>query len=146
MSINLTILQNFNNAVNSNAALSGNARLQNGTFKLGGTYDIKQIPSNRYDRAANNAVRRNFAAALAGAFGVKSLEDLPENVRKSLNIGDFKLDKEGNITSTRPSPFFVTASPPRQVSSSPPAVRITALPRSSARPPMARAWDKRAIT
>ena len=98
MSINLTTLQNFNNAVNSNAALSGNTRLQNGTFKLGGTYDIRLIPSNKYDHAANNAVRKNFAAALTGAFGVKTLEDLPETVRKSLNIGDFKLDREGNIT------------------------------------------------
>ena len=102
MSINLAILQNFNNAVNGNAALNDNTRLQNGTFKLGGTYDIRQIPSNKYDHAANNAVRRNFAAALTGAFGVKSLEDLPANVRSSLNIADFKLDKEGNITSTRP--------------------------------------------
>ena len=33
---------------------------------------------------------------------MKSLEDLPGNVRKSLKIEDFKLDKNGNITSTRP--------------------------------------------
>ncbi|MBO7309602.1 MAG: hypothetical protein J6V38_08240, partial [Kiritimatiellae bacterium] len=49
-----------------------------------------------------NAVRRNFAAALTGAFGVKSLEELPEGVRNSLKIGDYKLDKNGEIMSTRP--------------------------------------------
>ena len=102
MSINLMMLQNFNNAVSNARVMSDSSRLQTGTFKLGGTYDIRQIPSNKYDRAANNAVRRNFAAALTGAFGVKSLEDLPANVRSALNISDFKLDKEGNITSTRP--------------------------------------------
>lgn len=102
MSINLMMLQNFNNAVSNARVMSDSSRLHTGTFKLGGTYDIRQIPSNKYDRAANNAVRRNFAAALTGAFGVKSLEDLPANVRSALNISDFKLDKEGNITSTRP--------------------------------------------
>ncbi len=102
MSMNLTILQNFNNAVNSRP-MSDGARLQTtGTFKLGGTYDIRQIPANKYDHVANNAVRRNFAAALTGAFGVKSLEELPEGVRNSLKIGDYKLDKNGEIMSTRP--------------------------------------------
>ena len=102
MSLNLTILQNFNSAVSNAHAISDSSRLQTGTFKLDGAYDIRQIPSNKYDQAANNAVRRNFASALTGAFGVKSLEDLPGNVRKSLKIEDFKLDKNGNITSTRP--------------------------------------------
>ena len=102
MSMNLTILQNFNSAVNNAHPMSDGARLQTGTFKLGGTYDIRQIPSNKYDQTANNEVRRNFASALTGVFGVNSLEDLPANVRKSLKIEDFKLDKNGNITSTRP--------------------------------------------
>ena len=102
MSMNLTILQNFNNAVNNAHPMSDGTRLQTGTFKLGGAYDIRQIPSNKYDHSANNDIRRNFASALTGAFGVNSLEDLPANVRKSLKIEDFKLDKNGNITSTRP--------------------------------------------
>ena len=61
MSLNLTILQNFNNAVSNARSISDGSRLQTGTFKLGGAYDIRQIPSNKYDQAANNAVRRNFA-------------------------------------------------------------------------------------
>ena len=102
MSINLTILQSFNNAVNSANRLNDNTRLQNESFNLNGKCKIRQIPANKYDHVANNAVRRNFAAALTGAFGVKSLADLPEGIRNSLKIGDFKLDKNGEITSTRP--------------------------------------------
>jgi hypothetical protein len=98
VSIDFKILQNFNSAVSNAHPVNDNTRLQNGSFKLGGTYDIRQIPSNKYDHAANNAVRRNFASALTGAFGVKSLEDLPDGIRKSLKIEDFKLDKDGNIT------------------------------------------------
>ena len=49
MSLNLTILQNFNSAVSNAHAISDSSRLQTGTFKLDGACDIRQIPSNKYD-------------------------------------------------------------------------------------------------
>ena len=53
-----------------------------------GDFTIRQIPSNKYVHNANNAARLQFADALTSAFGVRSLEELPKDVRAVLKIED----------------------------------------------------------
>ena len=103
MPIDLSGLQIFNDAIQNNRNLSGGTRIECENTQEGrlGRFRIKQIPSNKYVQDANNVVRRNFADALTSAFGVRSLNDLPKDVRDVLKIEDFKL-QDGNVTSSRP--------------------------------------------
>ena len=103
MTIDLSGLQIFNDAILNNRDLGGGARVQCESTQEGvlGRFRVKQIPSNRYVHEANNVARRNFADALTSAFGVRSLNDLPKEVRDVLKIEDFNL-REGTVTSSRP--------------------------------------------
>lgn len=103
MAIDLTKLQIFNDAIMRNTDLSGCTRIQCDNAQEGnlGRFTIRQIPSNKYVHSANNAARLQFADALTSAFGVRSLEELPKDVRAVLKIEDFKL-QDGAVTSTRP--------------------------------------------
>ena len=103
MAIDLTKLQIFNDAIMRNTDLSGSTRIQCDNAQEGnlGRFTIRQIPSNKYVHSANNAARLQFADALTSAFGVRSLEELPKDVRAVLKIEDFKL-QDGAVTSTRP--------------------------------------------
>ena len=103
MAIDLSGLKIFNDAITNNANLSGNTRLQCDGAQEGrlGNFTIRQIPSNKYVHEVNYTARRNFADALTAAFGVRSLEDLPKEVRDVLKIEDFKL-QDGAVTSSRP--------------------------------------------
>lgn len=103
MAIDLTKLQIFNDAIMRNTNLSGSTRIQCENAQEGnlGRFTIRQIPSNKYVHSANNAARLQFADALTSAFGVRSLEELPKDVRAVLKIEDFKL-QDGAVTSTRP--------------------------------------------
>lgn len=103
MTIDLSGLQIFNNAIQNNPNLSGSTRIEcEDTHEAQlGRFNIKQIPANKYIHNANNVARRNFADALTSAFGVRSLEELPKDVRDVLKIEDFKL-QNGNVTSSRP--------------------------------------------
>ena len=103
MAIDLSGLKIFNDAITNNVNLSGSTRLQCDGAQEGrlGNFTIRQIPSNKYVHEVNYTARRNFADALTAAFGVRSLEDLPKEVRDVLKIEDFKL-QDGAVTSSRP--------------------------------------------
>jgi len=55
-------------------------------------------------KAANKTMRQQFLAALKEEFG--EVSSWPPSVRKAMNVGDFLLDRHGNVKSERPLTLY----------------------------------------
>lgn len=100
--MNLSLLQVFQSAVNAHSAVSGDSRIGMAHRDDNNECFRRVELSTKKDGESNREVRRAFSYALTSAFGVSRLDELPQDVKKVLKIGDFKESKAGEVESTRP--------------------------------------------
>ena len=99
--MNFDLLQAFQTAVNRHGLGDENARVQMAHRDDIGAC-LRKVECGTPTREHNLIVRTVFKEALIHAFGVNSLDELPKEVKDVLKIRDFKLSKDGEVTSMRP--------------------------------------------
>ena len=99
--MNFDLLQAFQTAVNRHGLGDDNARVQMAHRDDIGAC-LRKVECGAPTGERNLTVRTVFKDALTHAFGVNCLEELPKEVKDVLKIGDFKLTKNGEVTSMRP--------------------------------------------
>ena len=99
--MNFDLLQAFQTAVNRHGLGDDNAHVQMAHRDDIGAC-LRKVECGTPTGERNLTVRTVFKEALTRAFGVNSLDDLPKEVKDVLKIRDFKLSKDGRVTSMRP--------------------------------------------
>lgn len=97
--MNLNALQVFQTAINTNVAAKPDVRVG---ISSTNSPNWRVEPRPASDPDANNRIRRAFKDALVDAFDVERLDELPAEVKSVLKIRDFKIAKDGAVTSRRP--------------------------------------------
>jgi len=99
--MNFDLLQAFQTAVNRHGLGDENARVQIAHRDDIGAC-LRKVECGTPTGERNLTVRIAFKEALIRAFGVDRLDQLPKEVKDVLKIRDFKLSKDGEVTSMRP--------------------------------------------
>ena len=97
--MNLNALQVFQTAINTNVAAKPGVRVGISSTNSP-NWRVETRPASNPEE--NNRIRLAFKEALVDAFDVERLDELPAEVRSVLKIRDFKISKDGAVTSKCP--------------------------------------------